>query len=95
MIEYLKGVWAKWKVHISLVGGVLILSTVWGTCSFEPAQVEEAEESSEVSEEAVEEVTNSSEAPAEIGTTSVNAENTEDMTTSTPETTGENVGNDN
>ena len=97
MIEYIKALWAKWKVHISLVGGVLILSTVWGTCSFEPAQEEEAEESSEVSEEAIEEVSNSSEAPTGIETTSENAENAGPTTTPAVENTisTESVGSDN
>ena len=79
MIESVKALWAKWKVQISLVGGVLILSTVWGTCSYTPAQDEEVEEPTQVSEEATEEASNSSEAPAEVEA----ASNTAEMPTTT------------
>ena len=92
MLETIKSLWAKWKVQISIVGGVLILSTVWGTCSYTPAQVEEADEASEVSEDAVEEVSNSSEAPAEVETTNTTTTAT---TTTTENNTVESEGSNN
>ncbi len=93
MIESLKALWAKWKVQISIVGGVLILSTVWGTCSYTPAQVEEVEEPTEVSGEATEEASNSSEAPAEVEAASNTAEAT--TTSTTENNTVKNVENAN
>ena len=94
MLETLKTLWAKWKVQLSIVGGVLILSTVWGTCSYTPAQIEEAgDEAPEVSEEAVEEASNSSEAPAEVEATSTTAETA--TTTTTENNTVESTGSDN
>ncbi len=91
MLETIKTLWAKWKIQISIVGGVLILSTVWGTCSYAPAQVEEADEAAEVSEGAIEEVSNSSEAPTEVKTTTT-ATNTSTDTTenNTVESAGSN-----
>ena len=42
MLDKLKGLWSQWKVHVSVVGGILILSSIYGTCSFEPPTVSEA-----------------------------------------------------
>ena len=95
MIESLKALWAKWKVQISLVGGVLILSTVWGTCSYAPAQDEEVEEPTEASEEVTEEASNSSEAPAEVEAASNIAKTTTTATTSTENNSVETVDSTN
>lgn len=38
-MEMLKSLWAKWKVHVSVVGGVLVIATAAGTCSVDPAAV--------------------------------------------------------
>lgn len=38
-MEMLKSLWAKWKVHVSVVGGVLVIATAYGTCSVDPATV--------------------------------------------------------
>jgi len=55
-MQLLKDLWARWKVHVSVVGGALVLASVWGTCSYEPPAVEEeAVEEEPVEEEAVEE----------------------------------------
>ena len=43
MLEWLKAAWAKWKVRISVVGGVLVIATAYGTCSVEPQAVSEVE----------------------------------------------------
>jgi hypothetical protein len=43
MLDKLKGLWSQWKVHVSVVGGILILSSIYGTCSYEPPTVSEAE----------------------------------------------------
>ncbi|HHZ95623.1 MAG TPA: hypothetical protein EYN67_08700 [Flavobacteriales bacterium] len=42
MLEWLKSAWARWKVHVSVVGGVLVIATAYGTCSVEPPTVSEA-----------------------------------------------------
>jgi len=38
-MEWLKSVWTKWKVHVSVVGGVLVIATAYGTCSVDPGEV--------------------------------------------------------
>jgi hypothetical protein len=40
-MEWLKSVWARWKVQVSVVGGVLVIGTAYGTCSVEPPAAEE------------------------------------------------------
>ena len=39
MLESLKPLWAKWKVHVSVVGGALVVATAYGTCQVEPGAV--------------------------------------------------------
>jgi len=36
MLEWLKAVWAKYKVHVTVVGGALVVATVYGQCTLEP-----------------------------------------------------------
>jgi len=36
MLNWLKSVWAKWKIHITVVGGAVIVATTFGDCSFTP-----------------------------------------------------------
>tara|TARA_R110002124_G_scaffold42123_1_gene129832 strand:- start:52 stop:288 length:237 start_codon:yes stop_codon:yes gene_type:complete len=38
-MEMLKSLWAKWRVHVSVIGGVLVIATAYGTCSVDPATV--------------------------------------------------------
>ena len=38
-MELLKSLWAKWRVHVSVVGGVLVVATAYGTCSVDPEAV--------------------------------------------------------
>ena len=57
MLESLKSLWAKWKVQVSFVGGVLIVATAYGTCSYDPQEVSEepaAEEAPAVEEASLE-----------------------------------------
>ena len=42
MLEWLKSAWARWKVQVSMVGGVVVIATAYGTCSFDPQTVSEA-----------------------------------------------------
>ena len=36
MLEWLKSMWAKYKVHVSIVGGALVIASVYGKCTTEP-----------------------------------------------------------
>lgn len=60
MLESLKSLWARWKVQISFVGGVLVVATAFGTCSYNPQEVSEVLDTDEASTEEAsgEEVTN-------------------------------------
>ena len=42
MLDKVKGLWSQWKVHVSVVGGILVLTSIYGTCSYEPPVVSEA-----------------------------------------------------
>ena len=42
MLEWIKSAWAKWKVQVSVAGGVLVVATAYGTCSVDPAAVSDA-----------------------------------------------------
>ena len=35
-MEWLKDLLKKWKVQVSVAGGVVIIATAWGTCNYEP-----------------------------------------------------------
>jgi hypothetical protein len=37
MLEWLKSMWAKYKVHVSVVGGALVVASVYGKCTIEPS----------------------------------------------------------
>ena len=39
-MEWLKSVWARWKVQVSFVAGALVVATTYGTCTLEPPVVE-------------------------------------------------------
>ena len=43
MLESLKSLWARWRVQISVVGGVLVVASAYGICSYDPQAVSEAE----------------------------------------------------
>tara|TARA_R110000824_G_scaffold159417_3_gene333781 strand:+ start:3027 stop:3209 length:183 start_codon:yes stop_codon:yes gene_type:complete len=34
-MNWLKDILKKWKVHITVVGGVVVVATVYGTCNYE------------------------------------------------------------
>tara|TARA_E500000331_G_scaffold337750_1_gene366187 strand:+ start:5831 stop:6097 length:267 start_codon:yes stop_codon:yes gene_type:complete len=38
-MEWLKSLWSRWKVQVSVVGGVLVVATAYGTCSVDPTEV--------------------------------------------------------
>ena len=39
MLDSLKSLWSRWKVQITFAGGVLVVATAFGTCSYDPEQV--------------------------------------------------------
>ena len=47
-MSWLKDLLAKWKVTVAVVGGCLVVATMYGTCTYEPATSDEGSE--EVSE---------------------------------------------
>ena len=60
MIESLKSLWARWKVQVTFVGGVLVVATAFGTCTYDPQEVSEVHDTDEapVEEASVEEASN-------------------------------------
>ena len=38
-MDWLKSQWASWKVKVSVVGGVLVVATAYGTCQVDPGAV--------------------------------------------------------
>jgi hypothetical protein len=74
MLESLKSLWARWKVQVSFVGGVLVVATAFGTCTYNPQEVSE--------------VLDTDEAPAEeVSAEEVSDITTETETTTSDETT--------
>ena len=41
MLEWLKSAWASWRVRVTMVGGVVVIATAYGTCSYDPQEVSE------------------------------------------------------
>ena len=64
MLDKLKELWQRWKVQVTVVGGVLVVATAYGTCSFEPPTQDQPEE--EATEEAVEAASESSSESSEM-----------------------------
>ena len=88
MLDWVKSVWAKWKVQVSVVGGVLVVATAYGTCSVEPPEAAPAattEETTTALPTASTETTDDS----TTGTTTdgTTTETTGDVTTTTETTT--------
>ncbi len=77
-MEWLKSVWARWKVQVSVVGGVLVVATAYGTCSYEPPVAEVSDFTPAV------ETTEATTTPVEVSATTNSEE-----TTSTEETATE------
>ena len=87
MLEWLKSAWANSKVRVTMVGGVIVIATAYGTCSVDPQEVSEAPTGSEVE---VSDETNTETVPVsetstttETTTTTGNVETSGDTTTET------------
>ena len=83
-MEWLKSAWARWKVQVSVVGGVLMIATAYGKCSVEPATVSDATTETTITDETTGTVEVSTTTDETTGTTT-----TETTTTPTTTTTGE------
>jgi len=79
MLEWLKSAWARWKVQVSMVGGVIVVATAYGTCSYDPQTVSEASVTP-----AVETTSETTTVPVS-GTTETETTETETTTTETTE----------
>ncbi len=80
-MEWLKSVWARWKVQVSVIGGVLVVATAYGTCSYEPpvAEVSEFTPATETTE------TTTTAVEVSATTNSEDANSFEEATTTTTE----------
>ena len=81
MLDWMKSAWAKWKVQVTVVGGVLVVATAYGTCSVDPTAVS--------NNTATEEVTSSIEVSSVTTTETTSGETTEGDATATTATTTE------
>ena len=81
MLDWLKAAWASWRVRVTMVGGAVVVATAYGTCSYDPQEVSEAEVAPQVEPE-TEQV---SETTTET-TTEVTAGTTTETTTETTAT---------
>ena len=92
-MEWLKSLWSRWKVQVSVVGGVLVVATAYGTCSVDPGAVStndatettttvnETVEVSATTTETTDNTTTTGETTAETTTTGETTENTTTTTT--------------
>jgi hypothetical protein len=85
MLDKLKSLWARWKVQVSVVGGVLIIATAYGQCTYEvpAAEVETAIDGTAA------DATEATGTTTEVGTTTTTVETTEGTAEGTAETTGQ------
>ena len=84
MLEWLKSAWASWRVRVAMVGGVIVVATSFGTCSFDPQQVSDAStvetETTAPVTEPVSEVTTTGAEETSSTTETTNVENSEETT---------------
>jgi len=66
-MQWMKDLWSKWKVHVTVVGGALVIATAYATCTVEPADSEEV--SSETTSEATDQTAKTESTTGTTGTT--------------------------
>ena len=76
-MEWLKSLWASWKVRVALVGGALVVATAYGTCTVDPSTVSDAGTTTDTPSSGTVEVstcsnTTSAETTSEATTTTTN-----------------------
>jgi len=82
----LKDLLSNWKVSVTLVGGALVIASVWGKCSLElptsdsPASDEVPVEGADVETEPVSNETNAQDSTDEAGTTEETTDSTTEST---------------
>ena len=80
MLEWLKSAWERWKVQVSVVGGVLVVVTAYGTCTYEPPAEAVSEAATTPADSTTTEVTETTETSTETTTTEATEENTTEET---------------
>ena len=82
MFDKIKDLLSNWKISVTLVGGAVVIATVFGKCTFEPdlspaveAEAEEVETESDLGEESSVETT--SEESVENSDENTSSDNTE------------------
>lgn len=85
MLQGFKDLWESWKVQLSFVGGALVVSAVWGTCTYETPEAEP--EASVVTDVNQVGETVSTTTEAENGTTATGSETADGTTTTTTDST--------
>ena len=89
-MDWLKSQWASWKVKVSVVGGVLVVATAYGTCSVDPAAVStNTGTPADVTATETVEVSATTEVTDTTGTTGETSNTTTTETTTATETTTE------
>ena len=78
MLDWLKAAWASWRVRVTMVGGAVVVATAYGTCSYDPQEVSEAEVVPQVEPET-----------EQVSSTTTTETTTEVTTGTTTETTAE------
>jgi len=91
-MQWLKDLWSKWKVHITVVGGAVVIATAYGQCSVTPdlgglLGGDEAEEASDGGEAEVGEVSATGDGTDAVITTADNTESTGTAATTEATTT--------
>jgi hypothetical protein len=79
MLEKIKSLLSKYKIHVTVVGGALVAASVYGQCTFEP--------NVDTIEEAAEKVETNPVSTTEEGTTEAAIEITETTSVTTTDTT--------
>jgi len=82
MLDKLKELWAAWKVQITVVGGVLVIVTAYGQCTYELPSLG-TPEIEEATNETTNTTTNETETTGTTNTTTAGTNNTTDNTTTT------------
>ena len=95
-MNWLKSLWTKWKVHISVVGGALVIATTYAKCTVEPNldSVDEAVETAPAEESSATEASTTTPATINVtdgttGNTTTNVIDNDDTTNNTNVVDGE------
>ena len=79
MLDWLKAAWASWRVRVTMVGGAVVVATAYGTCSYDPQEVSEAEVAPQVEPETEQVSETTTETTTEV-TTGTTTETTTETT---------------